>query len=158
MIHPRELDNVSCLAMLSVEERAALALRMIEIPVLPGQDILREGSPSSAAFVLLEGQLSVRKRLVVSGQPYELPGILPVGEWFGLVSVLDGAPASARVRAVTAARLGAIGKEDFEALIRSGDPVGPKLLRAWLSSIADQLQRVNESVLMLRLFLEQNKL
>ena len=140
MIHPRELDNVSCLAMLSFEERAALALRMIEIPVLPGQDILREGSPSSAAFVLLDGQLSVRKRLVVNEQPYELPGILPVGEWFGLVSVLDGAPASARVRAVTAARLGA------------------KLLRAWLSSIADQLQRVNESVLMLRLFLEQNKL
>ncbi|MCK6523138.1 cyclic nucleotide-binding domain-containing protein [Myxococcota bacterium] len=158
MIPARELDNVACLAMLSLEERASLARRMVEIPVLPGQDILREGSPSSAAFVLLDGQLSVRKRLVVSGHPYELPGILPVGEWFGLVSVLDGAPASARVRAVTAARLGALGKDDFEGLLRSGDPLGPKLLRAWLSSIADQLQRVNESVLMLRLFLEQNKL
>lgn len=153
-----ELHTIESLAFLSHADREELARWMVEIELPPGQEILREGHPSSAGYLLLEGQLRVRKRLRRGPEGFELPGILPVGEWFGLVSLLDGGPVTASVRAVREVRLAALGREEFEQLMESGHPLGSRLLRTWLGCIAEQLRRVNDATILLKHYLDERGL
>ena len=152
------LHSIESLAFLSSEDREDLARWMVEIEVAPGQEILREGHPSSAAYLLLDGTLTVRKRLRRSGNSFDLPGILPAGEWFGLVSLLDGGPVTASVRAVNKVKLAALGREDLETLLDSGKALGPRLQRTWLGCISEQLRRVNEATILLKHYLDERHL
>lgn len=155
---PAPLHAIESLAFLSAQDREELARSMVEIQVAPGQEILREGHPSSAGYLLLAGQLRVRKRLRRTPDSFDLPGILPVGEWFGLVSLLDHGPVTASVHAVGEVTLAALGREEFEQLLEDGHPVGARLLRTWLGCISEQLRRVNDATVLLKQFLEDRGL
>lgn len=150
MIRASLLQGLPALDGLDHDHVERLAAHMSLVKAAEGQILIHEGRRSPGAFVALDGPLLVEKSL--SSGPSQ--GLLPAGEWFGMVSLLDGLPASATVRARSAVNVAAIGRADFWALIRPGEPFGARLLRAVLESLALQLQRVDAAVVEARGTLE----
>ncbi len=75
---------------------------------------------------------------------------IPIGEWFGMISVIDGLPATGTVRATTPVRVATLSRDDFFKLVNSGAPMGAHFLRAMLRCMALQLDRVNDALTDLR--------
>lgn len=149
MIPPERLRDVDSLLVLSREERAALANRLVELNYPPGSPIVREGQRSPGLFLLLEGQVVVSMRML-GQRRRELSTPIPVGEWFGMISVIDELPATASVIAVDEVRVAAMSRKDFSALLASSDPLGCHFFRALQRCLADQLDRVNQVVVDLK--------
>ncbi len=149
MIDARLLDGVESLTVLSVAERARLANTLVEVRYEPGTVLVREGQRAPGLFLLLRGEVDVTRR-IGGRERREMSTEIPEGEWFGMVSVLDGLPATAAVTAVGPVTAAVLSREDFLKLIRSGDPMGAHFLRAMLRCLARQLERVNGALLALR--------
>ena len=85
---------------------------------------------------------SRRKTLRSGNTDHALQGAIAEGEWFGVLSALDGHAATASVVALTDVEVAALGMADLDDfLFRSG--IGARLLRGWLRSLGHQLGRVN---------------
>ncbi len=149
MVDPRMLDGVSSLTVLSAEERDALARSLDAVRFMPGDVLIHEGRRSPGAFLLLEGQIDVHKK-VPGPDERTLTSPIPVGEWFGLVSLLDGLPATATVMAQAESLVVAMGRADFWKVVGAGDAFGVHFLRAMLRCTAIQLARIDYNVLALR--------
>ena len=70
-----------------------------------GEDIVTEGGPGDAAYVIMDGECVVTR--LVDGQPKELRR-LKTGELFGELAIFTGKPRLATVRAVTDTVVGVI--------------------------------------------------
>ena len=140
MIDVRRIEHADALVVMSERDRAALAAVLTPLRFASGQLLITQGHRSGAAYLLLSGTLNVRRSV---GEDHVLQGGIPVGEWFGVLSVLDGHPATASVHALTDVEVAALGRADFDKLLWAGDGVGSRLLRAWLRSLGMQLGRVN---------------
>ncbi len=149
MVDPRMLDGVSSLTVLSAEERDQLAQYLDAVRFMPGDVLIHEGRRSPGAFLLLEGQIVVHKKVPGEAERV-LTSPIPVGEWFGLVSLLDGLPATATVMAQAESLVVAMGRADFWKVVGAGDPFGVHFLRAMLRCTAIQLARIDHNVLHLR--------
>jgi CRP-like cAMP-binding protein len=77
----------------------------------PGTILLAEGKKSGLLYVLLDGQVEIRKR------DFQINTVSEPGAIFGEISVLLDVPHMATVRTVTASRLHVI--ENGEAFLRS---------------------------------------
>jgi len=155
MLDPRLLDSVESLVFLSSPQRERLARHLVEVTCSPGDVLVREGQRAPGLFLLLSGGLEVTKRLF--GQDHrEMSTPIPPGEWFGMISVIDGLPATGTVRAITAVRVASLARDDFHKLINSGDPMGAHFLRAMLRCTALQLARINDALSELRHDIEDN--
>lgn len=98
------LKDVPLFQLLDDEERAALAERLDGVRFAAGSDILRVGEPGAELYVIRSGEAEVFIR-DNTGEPIVLE-MVKCGEFFGELSLLDGGPRSASVRAT----------EDLEAL------------------------------------------
>jgi len=104
------LAGVPLFAGLPGEELAEVALIAEEVRGEPGEDLVREGDPGDALFVVVEGELGVLR----GGREVSRLGPREV---FGEMALLDPGPRSATVRAAGEVRLLRIQREDFtEAL------------------------------------------
>jgi CRP-like cAMP-binding protein len=93
-----------------------------EMSCEPGQVLALHGDPGSGMFVILDGRVSVEWR----GGSVELGP----GDFFGELTVLaPGGKRVARVRAATAVRCLAIGRDDALALIESEPGVTLAMLK-----------------------------
>ena len=82
-----------------------------EIDVEKGQVIVSENTPGDSLFVLMEGNVKVS---VISSEGKEIIlSTLKGGEFFGEMSLLDGATRSANVISLSKARLLRLSREDF---------------------------------------------
>lgn len=149
MVDPRTLDGVSSLTVLSSDERDELAQCLDAVRFMPGDVLIHEGRRSPGAFLLLEGQIDVHKKVPGKAERVRTSPI-PVGEWFGLVSLLDGLPATATVMAQAESLVVAMGRAEFWKVVGAGDPFGVHFLRAMLRCTAIQLARIDHNVLALR--------
>ena len=149
MVDPRMLDGVSSLTVLSADERDELAQYLDAVRFMSGDVLIHEGRRSPGAFLLLEGQIDVHKKVPGKAERV-LTSPIPVGEWFGLVSLLDGLPATATVMAQAESLVVAMGRADFWKVVGAGDPFGVHFLRAMLRCTAIQLARIDHNVLALR--------
>jgi len=154
MIDVRILDGVESLTVLSADERERLANQLVEVHYEPGDVLVREGQRSPGLFLLLAGTVDVSKRVQGDDQR-QMSTDIPIGEWFGMVSVLDGLPATAAVAAVSAVSVASLSREDFLKLIVSRDPMGAHFLRAMLRCLALQMERVNAALITLRQQVEE---
>jgi CRP/FNR family cyclic AMP-dependent transcriptional regulator len=149
MIDARLLDGVESLTVLSADERERLANQLVEVRYEPGAVLVREAQRAPGLFLLLDGTVEVIKR--VQGRDHrEMSTEIPTGEWFGMISVIDGLPATAAICAVSEVTVAALSREDFFKLIGSGDPMGAHFFRAMLRCLALQLARINGALFDLR--------
>jgi CRP-like cAMP-binding protein len=93
-------------------DRRALIQRFRAREVRPGDLVIREGQRSDGLYVVLAGQVEVRKENRVLAQ-------LKEGELFGEMSLLEKTPATATVCATKRTSLLRLPREDFDALILS---------------------------------------
>ena len=146
MIDPEVVHASESMVVLSSEDREALALLMTEVRFRSGERVLMQDRRAPAAYMLIEGSLHVEHRVGA----HALTGRIEPGEWFGVASLCDGKEVTASVYALTDLSLAALGRGDFEDLIRSSNGLGARLLRAWLRSLSFQLARVNDTLVALR--------
>jgi CRP-like cAMP-binding protein len=89
--------------------------------------LVAEGAPEAFLAVLVEGRAVVCKR---DGDGVEkLIASLSEGHCFGEISLLDGEPRSATVRATTPARILCLSAEDLERLVREKPKLAVEVYR-----------------------------
>ncbi len=140
MIELARIESADALVVLSAKDMVALAAVLSPVSFASGQALVTQGRPSASVYLHLEGTLNVRRE-VADG--LALQGNIPRGEWFGVLSVLDGQDATVSVFALTDVEVAALGRADFDRLLQREDGLHPRLLRAWLRSLGMQLGRVN---------------
>jgi CRP/FNR family transcriptional regulator/CRP/FNR family cyclic AMP-dependent transcriptional regulator len=100
-----------------------------------GQVILKEGSRSDFAFIIVDGQVEVsRKR---KDGNVEVVDILGQNDIFGEIGMIDGGPRSATVTALENSKVTMISLEDLNAMTRK-DP------KAWfpiMKALSSRLRR-----------------
>jgi CRP-like cAMP-binding protein len=95
------------------------------VPLKAGEVIFSEGDAGDAWYVLYRGGVEVLKQ-APDGE--SVITTLDPRACFGEISILDGLPRSATVRATDDSTVFRIAREVFEELIRQNDPVAYKLL------------------------------
>ena len=117
------LADVTLFSKCTARQRRTVA-RHAQIAELPAEvDLVKEGEPGDAMFVILEGEALVHKDGV------ELDRVGP-GAYFGELAILDGEPRSATVVAVTDVKVAVIGIRMFRTMLREFSDLAEQLLIA----------------------------
>jgi len=106
-------------------------VRLVEVRrYRPGATIVRAGSTGDAFFLMLDGLARV--------EPVSGPGrTLGIGESFGELALLDGAPRSATVSAVDEVTVGRIARPAFSKLLREEPAIAVGLARGLVAIVRD---------------------
>jgi CRP-like cAMP-binding protein len=117
------LADVKLFSHCSSRQRRAIA-RHAQIANLPeGVDLIKEGEPGDALFVILEGEAVVYQGGTEVSRS-------TTGGYFGEMAILDGAPRSATVVAVTDVKVAVIGIRMFRTMLREYSDLAEQLLIA----------------------------
>jgi CRP-like cAMP-binding protein len=104
--------------------------RHLEVVVVPaGTEVVTQGDHGETFFLVLTGELAV-------DQDGSRTAVLGPDDHFGELALLDPAPRSATVTALTEAELGALSVRMFRVLLRDM----PQISGALLASLATQLR------------------
>ena len=104
------LRSIPLFAPLGAPALESLARSLVPLEVPAGTDVLREGDPGDRYYAIADGELRV-----------SVGRVLRRGDGFGEIALLADVPRTATVTALTAARLFALGKDDFLAAV-TGHP------------------------------------
>jgi CRP-like cAMP-binding protein len=99
-----------------------------------GQDIVTQGDPGDAAYIILDGEADV---LVITPSGPINVAQLGKNEVIGEIAILTGVPRTATVRAVTDLQALRIGKETFFKLIADVPDMGLEIMK----ELARRLER-----------------
>jgi CRP-like cAMP-binding protein len=111
----------------------AAARRLVPIPVVAGQSIIREGEPANRFYVIEAGSYRVTQRR--DGADVDLR-VLEGGAVFGEIGLLRGVPRTASVAATTDGLLYALDAEAFGELVGSGPGLRSRLLDMYHGSLS----------------------
>lgn len=121
------LSRASLFSRLAPAYLAGLASRTVERRFKAGEVILREGEPGIALFVITEGKVQVVRH---AGQANELVlGEEGPGSFFGEMTLIDEAPRSATVRALSDTICVALPRVEFRAAVREQPDIAMAMLR-----------------------------
>lgn len=109
------LKSVPFFAEMTLAQLIAVDGVMTRESYLPGERIFAEGQPGDKTYIVVTGEVSVRKR-VSEVQDRELAR-LTSGQLFGEMALFDGEARSASVVAVTDTELLALDRRRFNSLI-----------------------------------------
>jgi CRP-like cAMP-binding protein len=129
------LTGVGLFSRCTKRERQTIA-RHAQAAELPGgTDLVREGEPGDALFLILEGEAVVRR------DGHDVGRVGP-GSHFGELAILDGAPRSATVVAATDVKVAVLGIRMFRTLLREF----PELAEQLLIGLAGELRKAQAQV------------
>ncbi len=134
-----DLERFAPFAALSLEEREALAARLVRRVVAQGDSLIEQDERGAGLFLVEQGELDV-----VVHEPGLAPltvGRVSEGDVVGEVGLLDGSPTSASVVATTAARLLHLPVQEFESLRRLQDRLAARVIIALGGLMAARLRR-----------------
>jgi signal transduction histidine kinase len=139
MNNPELLRRSSFFSGLSDEDLGWLISRSETVILSPGDLLMEQGSTGDCAYVILEGEFEVKRRM---GDHEITIAVREAGEVIGEMSLLDRAPRIATVRAVRESRALRIHKDTFEYLLSTN----PAAVLAVLHTVTARL-RQNEALL-----------
>ena len=117
------LEDVALFSRCTARQRRTIA-RHAQIAELPaGVDLIREGEPGDALFVILEGEAKVEHQGVDIDH-------VTAGAYFGELAILDGEPRSATVVAVTPVKVAVVGIRMVRTMLREFPDLSEQLLIA----------------------------
>ena len=129
------LTEVGLFSRCTKRERQTIARHAQTAELPPDTDLVREGEPGDALFVILEGEA------VVQRDGDEVARVGP-GSYFGELAILDGAPRSATVVSATEVKVAVLGIRMFRALLREF----PELAEQLLVGLAGELRAAQAAV------------
>jgi hypothetical protein len=103
------IERVTLFTPLSLVAKGRIASHLIELDVAAGDVVIRAGEVGDRFYIVAGGQLTIDAgtQLIDAGP----------GDFFGEIALLNDVPRTATVRADTAARLYALEREDFLAIV-----------------------------------------
>lgn len=113
-----------------------------------GTVLFREGEEGKNMFVIQSGRVQITRR--VGGQDAVL-AVLPTGEFFGEMSIINDRPRSATATVLEDAVLLEIDGKTFEAMIRGNSEIAVRMVK----KLADRLEQADRQIEML-LYREPN--
>jgi thioredoxin reductase (NADPH) len=134
MISPTELQTIPIFACLEEAERQRFAERAADVRLQAGEWLVREGEMPSF-FVLLEGTTHLVKEIL--GRAQEL-GDYKIGDFFGEVPILLGAPSFASVQAKSKARVARFEAQQLFEMIQTSAACSALILQ----TMTDRLMKV----------------
>lgn len=136
MITAADLNCCAVFACLDEAERQRLAERAADVHLHEGEWLIRDGEVP-AFFVLLEGELILIKDVLGREQKFHQ---YQVGDFFGEVPILLGAPAFVSLQARTSARVARFEREVLLELIQSSAACSALILK----TMTDRVMRVQQ--------------
>jgi signal transduction histidine kinase len=126
------LQAIPFLQQLSSQEllRVARMGRRMEFP--RGDLLIREGDPGSGLYVIVEGEVEVVRR---GEGPESVLGFHGPGAFLGELSLLEGVPAAATVRATRRCEVLVLAPDDFQALLATSPGACLSVLRTALERL-----------------------
>jgi len=116
-----QLQDVQLFASCTAKELTLIARAADEVTVDEGTDIVTEGSLGHEFYLILEGRASVSR----GG---ERVAELGPGQYFGELSLLDGAPRNATITTLVPTEVLILGTREFAAVLDTTPGVARKLL------------------------------
>lgn len=110
----------------------------------PGTVLFREGDPGREMYVIQAGRVEISREI---GQRHQVLAVLPPGEFFGEMAIINGRPRSATAIVREKARLLVIDDHTFESMLRRKAEIGVRLIKV----LAARLERANQQVELLLL-------
>jgi CRP-like cAMP-binding protein len=110
----------------------------------PGTVLFEEGQPGDYMYVVQSGEVEIRRQV---GETQRVLAVLPSGEFFGEMAILNGRPRSATAVVRTDARLLVIEGKTFEAMLRARPEIALRIIK----SIATRLESANQHIELLLL-------
>jgi signal transduction histidine kinase len=132
----RRLDLFSGLSEADLD---SLAAQTEPLAVGAGENLIEEGAPGDAAYVVVDGEFQVIKK---SDAQDIVIAVREAGEVFGEMALLDRAPRTATVRAVRAGHVLRIGGDAFQHMLGHSPSAALDILRT-----VSQRLRQNEGLL-----------
>jgi CRP-like cAMP-binding protein len=109
-----------------------------------GSVLFEEGQPGDYMYVVQSGEVEIRRQV---GETERVLAVLPPGEFFGEMAILNGRPRSATAVVRTAGRLLVIEGRTFEAMLRARPEIAMRIIK----SLATRLESANQHVELLLL-------
>jgi CRP-like cAMP-binding protein len=132
------LRTIPLFAAVGDDDLEAVASLLIERRFPKSKTIVEEGMPGDYMYIVREGRVKVTK---LSGDGREkILEMLGVGSFFGELSLLDEAPRSASVKALTDTRILALSRSDFLGLLRRS----PDLAMAVIQELTARLRQMDD--------------
>ncbi len=120
------LRRLELFAGLSEPDLEALASQTEPVTVAAGTDLIQEGAPADAAYVVVDGEFEVIKKSDVQDI---VIAVREAGEVFGEMALLDDAPRIATVRAVRDSQVLKIRGEEFESILAHSPTAALSILK-----------------------------
>ncbi len=108
-----------------------------------GDMIIREGQHGGNLHILINGKAEVFKSIKGGSPKGKELSKLARGSVFGEMSVFDGAPYSASVKAVSDCDVHIIRGSDFEAFLKANPGPSYLIFKTLIGSISNRLRRTN---------------
>ena len=132
------LRNIGLFSSVEDANLASIGSLLIERRFPKHKTIVEEGLPGDYMYIIREGRVSVSK-LSDDGREKILE-FLEAGAFFGEMSLLDNAPRSASVRALTETRVLALSRGDFLNVLRRS----PDLAMGVIQELTRRLRQIDE--------------
>jgi CRP/FNR family transcriptional regulator, cyclic AMP receptor protein len=140
--HP-EIPALGFARDLNDEERHELSKFGDYVTAEPGQEIIREGEPQEALFLVVSGRVHVQ---TLQGGRSLLLNSLRSGDSVGEVGIFDPGPASATVSANEFSILWTIGRKELESYMQAHPLASAKVLLNIATLLCKRLRKTNEKV------------
>jgi cAMP-dependent protein kinase regulator len=142
LVNPAELPNVPLFSDLAPEEFVAVLQASKFSTHVAGTVVVREGDPGESMFVLVQGNVAVRRQRA-DGVNHALAE-LSEGSFFGEMALLTGAPRLASVVALTDVMLLELTRADVDRIIGAHPSVLEVLDRFFRERLLDNLVRTSK--------------
>jgi CRP/FNR family transcriptional regulator, cyclic AMP receptor protein len=109
-----------------------------------GTVLFTEGQPGDYMYVITRGEVEIRRNV---GETERVLAVLPAGEFFGEMAILNARPRSATAVVRTDSRLLVIEGSTFEAMLRARPEIALRIIKA----LAVRLENANQHVELLLL-------
>jgi CRP-like cAMP-binding protein len=104
-----------------------------------GTVLFEEGQPGDFMYVVQSGEVEIRRQV---GQAERVLAVLPPGEFFGEMAILNGRPRSATAVVKSDSRLIVIEGKTFEAMLRARPEIALRIIK----TLATRLESANQHV------------
>jgi CRP-like cAMP-binding protein len=134
------LRGLPLLSELSLTELKSIYHLCEAVDAATGDVIIRSGQPSSALFVVMQGELEVR---TPAGDHVTMLGI---GQQAGEMSLVDDAPAVVDVVAASPARLLRLDRQGFRDALAANDALALRVMRVFVRVLTERLRETTARI------------